>query len=247
MSVSLCIENKWFALLSHLSIQILCAFHGPLASWTEITLELLIPSALLPLTKICVRTGFINYEVEILKVPWLTSLLGSLLGSVMAGRCTGRIRWRVMLTFPLIQLRLGYLEKLSPLFDHIALCPPTHTPYTVLVPISVGIESFGGYDARGEGWVMLKILSCGVHSLVDQFWWKFWCSHIHTSPVKKMLSVGLAQWKSSLPLFSLSTAEKSTVTIRKRTSNLESSLCCGATPVSLGCLFMLPFSLIITE
>ena len=161
----------------------------------------------------------------------------------MAARCTGRIRWWVMLTFPLIHLRLGYLEKLSPLFDHIALCPPTYTPYTVLVPISVGIESFGGYDARREEWVMLKILSCGVHGLVDQFWWKSWCSHIDTSPVKKILRlwVGLAQWRSSLPLFSFSTAEKSTVTIRKWTNNLESSLHCSAPRCLWGACWCYPF------
>lgn len=56
------------------------------------------------------------------------------------------------------------------------------------------------------------------------------------------LWVGLARWRSSLPLFSLSTAEKPTVIIRKQTNNLESSLHCGAVPVPLACLFATLFT-----
>lgn len=97
---------------------------------------------------------------------------------------------------------------------------------------------------------MLKILGYGVHSLVDPVWCKFWCSHTYMSPVGKKrlrLGAGLVQWKYSLPLFPLSTAEKSTLIIRKQTNNLESSVHCSATPVSLGCLSMLPFSPIMIE
>lgn len=51
----------------------------------------------------------------------------------------------VTLTFLLIQLQLGYFEKHSPLFDHVTLLPSN---LLVLVPVSGGTESFGGYDTR---------------------------------------------------------------------------------------------------
>lgn len=144
-----------------------------------------------------------------------------------------------MLTLLLIQLGLGHLGKLSPLFEHVALCSPAYSPFTVLVPIPVGTESSHGYDARREEKAVLNILTLGVHSLVSQFCWKSWCSCIHMFPVKKnaqALGRGLHMGEVS----SLSTAETATVTIRKWTNHLESSLHSAVTPVSLGCLFVLP-------
>lgn len=49
----------------------------------------------------------------------------------------------VTLTFLLIQLKLGYFKKRSPVFDHVTLLPSN-----LLVPVSGGTESFGGYDTR---------------------------------------------------------------------------------------------------
>lgn len=56
------------------------------------------------------------------------------------------------------------------------------------------------------------------------------------------LVIGLAQWRSPLAFSFLIAAEESTVTIRKLTNNLESSLCCSAIPVSWMCVYATLFN-----
>lgn len=56
------------------------------------------------------------------------------------------------------------------------------------------------------------------------------------------LVIGLAQWRSPLAFSFLITAEESTVTTRKLTNNLESSLCCGAIPVFGMCAYTTLFN-----
>lgn len=93
----------------------------------------------------------------------------------------------VTLTFLLIQLKLGYFEKRSPLFDHVTLLPSNNL--LVLVPVSGGTESFGGFDKRTgvshaqlvEHWGMYPSQSVWVEILVFP--------HMHI-PVKKYSGSG---------------------------------------------------------